>query len=112
MKQLLVISFSVMVLLQHGVRLWVIAEFEANRDFISEMICVNKAVPETSCHGSCYLKARLKFIEQEEAPKENPHKRKTLQETVFHFSGKGQLFSVRCLVFPLSKKKATFLPSA
>ena len=43
-----------------------ILEYQLNRDYIAEVLCVNKDQPITICEGSCYLTKRLKEEQQKE----------------------------------------------
>ena len=35
-------------------------DYELRRDYISEILCINKDMPETGCNGKCFLLTRLK----------------------------------------------------
>ena len=37
-----------------------ILEYEFNKDFISEVLCINKEVKKGNCEGSCHLLEQLK----------------------------------------------------
>ena len=41
-----------------------ILEYQLNRDYIANVLCVNKDKPITVCEGSCYLAKRLKQEQQ------------------------------------------------
>lgn len=40
--------------------------YQLNYDYISTVLCENKAKPEIACHGKCYLKKELKKAGEEE----------------------------------------------
>lgn len=42
-------------------------EYEANRDFFAEVLCINKAKPELECNGQCALTQKLKQAFDDEA---------------------------------------------
>jgi hypothetical protein len=45
-------------------KLGVIAYFNLNRDYISEVLCINKKEPLQACHGQCFLKTNLSLAEE------------------------------------------------
>jgi hypothetical protein len=46
--------------LQSSLKLIILANFEYNRDRITELYCVNKNNPSMNCKGKCFLKSALK----------------------------------------------------
>ena len=49
--------------LQCCYKLGVITYFDLNRDYIAEVLCINKEEPLTICHGQCFLNKNLKVAE-------------------------------------------------
>ena len=50
-------------------RTWILLDFKINRDFIAEVFCINKDVPEEMCNGGSYLTDQLeKNEEREQSP--------------------------------------------
>lgn len=47
-------------------RLLIYAEFEANLDYISKTLCVNKNKPWMHCNGKCYLMKKVQQAEENE----------------------------------------------
>jgi hypothetical protein len=47
-------------------RLGVVAYFQLNRDYISEVFCINKEKPMTMCYGQCFLDKNLKLVDKTE----------------------------------------------
>lgn len=45
-------------------KLGVVTYFQINREFIAEVLCINKEKPATMCKGQCFLKKRLNFGNQ------------------------------------------------
>ena len=60
---LLILAMSMQSLYQLGLVTW----FEVNRDYIAEVLCVNKKKPEMHCNGQCYLKKQMKKAEEKQA---------------------------------------------
>jgi hypothetical protein len=53
--------------------------FEANREYIAEVLCINNEKPITVCGGSCYLQIQLEENHSEES---DPKAVKIISETV------------------------------
>jgi len=51
--------FPVLLFLPSLINFYVISEFQLNRDYISQNLCVNKAEKNSHCKGTCYLKNKL-----------------------------------------------------
>lgn len=62
MKYVFVIITLTGLLLQTFGKGLVLAEFMLNRDYIANVLCVNKAKPQLACHGQCHL---MKEMEKE-----------------------------------------------
>jgi hypothetical protein len=45
--------------LQCFYKLGVIAYYNLNREYIAEVLCINKEKPMEACHGQCFLKRNL-----------------------------------------------------
>lgn len=43
----------------------IMINFEINRDFIAEVLCINKEQPITMCEGQCYLADQLQKSEEQ-----------------------------------------------
>jgi hypothetical protein len=63
------------VLFQTFATVGVIVQFQINRSYYAEVLCINKNRPELACHGKCVLMQRLKheFEQSQDA------ERRTLQ---------------------------------
>jgi hypothetical protein len=59
MRWTLIIPAVVAVLLQSFSLLLVESEFVINRNYIASALCQNRAEPENSCGGKCYLKKEI-----------------------------------------------------
>ena len=48
---------------------WVIfSNYQVNKQYISEFLCINKSSSELSCEGKCYLKQQLKQTQDSQEP--------------------------------------------
>ena len=45
--------------------------FELRRGFIASELCVNRAVPASTCHGQCFLKKRLAGQERQRSEQQS-----------------------------------------
>ncbi len=43
-----------------------ILDYQVNRDFFAEVLCINKAKPELNCNGQCALTQKLKQAQKDE----------------------------------------------
>ena len=60
MKALSVILLSFVILLQPLSKLMLVAEYQVNKNYIAEFLCVNKSRPQLKCEGKCHLSKELK----------------------------------------------------
>ena len=66
MKRSLSILFVLLFMLQSTSKLWIMASFYAQRDYIIDYLCENRFEPMTMCGGVCYLDKQLEENEKEE----------------------------------------------
>jgi len=70
-KRLASIAFILLLSAQCIFKLTIITYFQANRDYIAEVLCVNKEKPMTMCNGQCFLDRNLSLAD-DETPKQAP----------------------------------------
>ena len=80
MKALSVILLSLVILLQPLSKLVLVADYQANKNYIAEFLCVNKSKPQLHCEGKCQLSKKLKAAEahDEDHPAPVKHQLETL----------------------------------
>ena len=66
MKSFIAILLASAFLLQSAGKLFVMANYQINKDFISKNLCVNKAKPIMKCNGKCHLKKQLEKEDKKE----------------------------------------------
>ena len=66
MKRSLSILFILLFMLQSTSKLWIMASFYAQRDYIIDNLCENRFEPMTMCGGVCFLDKQLVENEKEE----------------------------------------------
>lgn len=64
--------FVFLLMFQSLDRFGMIAFYELNKAYITEMFCVNKSRPALSCEGKCFLQKQLK--EKDKSEKQVPGK--------------------------------------
>ena len=116
------------VLFQTFATVGVIVQFQINRSYYAEVLCINKNRPELACHGKCVLMQRL----QHEFEQSQDAERRTLQNlfdrelTLFCYTNqfltiennKIRLFKERllpvsfCNIMPQTAYKDIFHPPA
>ncbi len=72
---------------QLGNRIYVILNFQVNREYIAENLCEKKEIEDNCCKGSCHLEKELVKIEKEDnnspANKQEPIKEKSENDSFF-----------------------------
>jgi hypothetical protein len=66
------------ILVQASTRILILLDFEVRRDFIKEVLCMNRDKPEIKCEGKCFLSGQLE--KEKEQHKEFPGKLKAENE--------------------------------
>ncbi|GEO06076.1 hypothetical protein AAE02nite_37400 [Adhaeribacter aerolatus] len=54
------------MLMQILSRAFIVLDYQLNKDYIGEFLCINQSKPELNCEGHCYLQKNLKKAEQSE----------------------------------------------
>ncbi|MBK0403752.1 hypothetical protein I5M27_12195 [Adhaeribacter sp. BT258] len=57
---------SLVILLQPLSKLMLVAEYQVNKNYIAEFLCVNKSKPRLKCEGKCQLSKELKAADAHE----------------------------------------------
>lgn len=60
MKNFFIISLLAIMLLQIFSRVVVMVDYQANKEYIMEFLCINRDKPELKCEGKCQLTKKLK----------------------------------------------------
>lgn len=61
-------------------------EYAINKDYIAEVLCINKEKPELMCGGICYLDQKLtKIYEEENEPKNTNTPPKEIKQNTFYY---------------------------
>lgn len=66
MKKILLPIMLLTFVLQSTCNFWIMVTFYANRDYISENICINRFDTIPVCKGQCFLNKQLKETQKQE----------------------------------------------
>ncbi len=66
MKHLFVILIGTGIIFQSFSTIFILINFQLNKEYISKNVCVQKEVKDNCCKGSCHLKKQLKEEEKKE----------------------------------------------
>lgn len=69
MKKITSIALVLILSAQCFYQLGVITYFHLNKDYIAEVLCINKEKPITMCHGQCFLNKNLDITDDAGADK-------------------------------------------
>ena len=64
MKTITSVALVLLMSLQCFYKLGVLTYFELNRDYIAEILCINKEEPITMCYGQCFLDKNLDLADK------------------------------------------------
>lgn len=69
--------------------------YKVNQDYISAVLCKNRAKPELSCNGKCILADQLKADEEKDS-RDVPPKSKESKELLFWLAPPNRSGSISC----------------
>jgi hypothetical protein len=80
------------------------ANFEMNRNFIAQNLCLKKDIQNNTCLGNCYLKKQLDKAEKQEQ-KQLPQSQKEKLEVLYfqnitNFNGQENQYIEEPIIFP------------
>ncbi len=73
----ILLSYLILLLACKDVILYL--QLEANRDFIAEVLCINKDKPMVMCYGSCYINKTIRDNQDKEEHTPNPINQKKIE---------------------------------
>lgn len=84
MKSFIAIVLAFTFLFQSSGKLIVVIKYALNKEFVSKVLCENKAKPILKCNGKCHLKKELQKEEKKEnAPANNSKEKFEVQFSSF-----------------------------
>lgn len=97
MKQFFAISLLMCLCFQSVLKLGIVAWYEANKTYVSNVLCENKAKPQMKCNGKCYLRKQLNKTENNQ---QNRQLKASQTEWVEFIPVNGLTFSFHALRTP------------
>lgn len=76
-----------------------VVEYVVNYNYISKVLCENKAKPQLKCNGKCHLMKELAKEAESQKPSSNDKKTTTVQEVEVLFCNEIKPFIVRQIYF-------------
>ena len=59
------------------------ADYEINKEYIAQNLCINKSKPKLHCNGKCQLMKKLAEEEKQSSPNNNNQEKVKFQDIVF-----------------------------
>jgi hypothetical protein len=103
-KKVVSLGLILLLSLQCFYKLGMISYFQLNRDYIAEVLCINKEKPLSKCHGQCFLKRKLNLAD--ETPKAPAPVSKVKGEIIFFLVSPCYRLGQQALLQPLEMNSA------
>ncbi|KAA9345833.1 hypothetical protein [Adhaeribacter soli] len=97
MKIPAVILLTIAILLQPLSKMFIVMDYQVNKNYIAQVLCENRSKPKSGCNGKCHLAKELKKADQTEEKHPIPLKDKL---EVLHFCQPTSAFAFTILIFP------------
>ncbi|WP_187263915.1 hypothetical protein [Pontibacter beigongshangensis] len=114
MNRVFIISLLALMLLQTFSKVLLVVDYQANKEYIMEFLCINRDKPELACEGKCQLTKNLKEQEQAEKQGGDQTQAKEVQVNLFcqiRFSCDFTLFISKNPAIPSLVSGHTLTPS-
>ncbi len=83
MKRITAIGLVLLLSLPGLHNLGVITYFQMNRDYIAEVLCINRDKPMTVCNGQCFLQQNLDMADTTSDDQSVPSGKERLEFSIF-----------------------------
>ena len=97
------------ILLQTFGKVIIYANYAINKDYITNVFCINKEKPKMQCNGKCHLKKQLTKQEEREQSPLNPIK-EMKEFQLFHKKAMGLMISTNTIKY-LSENQFQYIES-
>ena len=97
-KSVLAISIAIMVFAQSGSKFVIFCAYLVNKEYITEVLCVNKDKPTMKCNGKCHLTKQLAKA-SESGSENSPEKKISFEQTEIVFFQEIQPIEIRQIYF-------------
>lgn len=82
------------IMLPNLTKTGILINFIVNQDFIAEVFCINRAKPESTCNGNCYLSDQIKKAQKQEDKQAPTDKKDRLQLILYWTKNSFNLLAV------------------
>jgi len=98
-----ILSFMLLaaIMLQVLGKFMVLANYSLNKNYIANVLCVNKSKPKMHCNGKCHLKKQLKKEDAKEQSPANPVKE--IKELPLYFGNGSSIKPLNTIVCKTEK---------
>lgn len=101
-KKITAISLVLLLSLQCFYKLGVITYFQLNRDYIAEVLCINKEEPIAMCYGKCFLDKNLALADTSADDATAPVGKQQIEFPIFLISANAYNFSPESISLALT----------
>jgi hypothetical protein len=97
LRFILSITLALLILLNSLGRVFIVLEYQLNKDYIAKILCINRDKPQLACNGKCHLKKQLQKAEEQEKKTANSAEGKSEMPWLCYMAS----FSLQTPVFKL-----------
>jgi len=83
MKRVFIISLLALILLQAFSKVFILIDYQLNKEYIMEVLCINRDKPEMHCEGQCHLTKQLKKSEKADRQANEKSQKQELPMTLY-----------------------------
>lgn len=83
MKRVFLISLLALILLHSFGKVFIVLDYQLQKEYIIEFLCINRDKPELQCEGKCHLKKELKKSEQSDKQENEKARKQQLPVTLY-----------------------------
>ncbi|WP_439880123.1 hypothetical protein ACSX1A_13240 [Pontibacter sp. MBLB2868] len=83
MKRFFIIALLAIMLLQIFSKMLILLDYQLNKEYIIEFLCINRDKPQLKCEGKCHLSKKLKAQAAAEKRNEKQSQKQEVQLILF-----------------------------
>lgn len=101
---------ALIVVLQPMNQAFIFLNYNLNKTYITEQLCINKAKPQMHCEGKCHLRKQLQKDEEEQ--KKEPRDLKEYSQVIYFFENVGSALKLPAGVKTIFAPEMKFIYSS
>ncbi len=82
LKRSFCLFLTVLIVSSTLTRLFYFAGYELNKDYIANVLCINKDKPQLNCHGKCFLSKKIAEAQKKQEANERQIQKDLSQQTM------------------------------